>query len=46
MMKETVNVCGILVIKHVKYSYPSGRKKKIFKIGVRERGCEVLWWMG
>jgi hypothetical protein len=35
MMKETVNVYGILLTKHVKY--PPGRKKRIFKIGVRER---------
>jgi hypothetical protein len=43
-MMETVNVYGILVIKHEEY--PRGSKRRIFKIGVRERGCEVLRWMG
>lgn len=33
-----------LVIKRVKF--PPGRKKRIFKISVRQRGCEVLRWMG
>jgi hypothetical protein len=41
---ETVNVYGILAIKHVKCWKP-GRKIRILKVGVGERGCEVLRWM-